>query len=204
MACLELVSAMLNYYNHNAKQLFDKYQSVDSEKIHTSWLSHLPSRPELALDVGGGSGRDAKWLAEKGWEVVVVEPATALFQLGQRFTQGSRVTWIDDRLPHLSCLGGYQNRFSLILVSGVFMHLPFAERLESLHRLVDFMTANGVLIVTLRHGPDTDERGFYQVEAEEVIDFAEKQGMHPEVHGSLTDELGRKDVTWQTVVLTKG
>jgi len=203
LACLKLVSAMSNYYNHNAKQLFDKYQSVDPEKVHARWLGHLPSSPKFALDVGGGSGRDAKWLAEKGWEVVVVEPAAALLQLGQRSTQGSRVTWIDDRLPHLSNLDGYKNSFSLILVSGVLMHLPCAERLESLRRLVGFMTENGVLIVTLRHGPDTEERGFYQVEAEEVIDFAEKQGMHPEVHGSLTDELGRKEVTWQTVVLTK-
>lgn len=195
---------MSNYYDHNAKQLFDKYQSVTTEKVHASWLGHLPSSPELALDIGGGSGRDAKWLAEKGWDVVVVEPATELFQLGQRFTKDSRVTWLDDRLPHLSNLGEYQNRFSLILVSGVLMHLPFVERLESLNRLVDFMTQNGVLIVTLRQGPDTEERDFYKVEAEEIVDFAEKQGMHTEIHESLTDGLGRKEVAWQTVVLTKG
>ena len=74
---------MSNYYNHNAKQLFDKYQSLDSGKVHASWLKHLPQKPGLVLDVGGGSGRDAAWLSQRGWDVIVVEPATALFELGQ-------------------------------------------------------------------------------------------------------------------------
>jgi len=195
---------MSNYYNHNAKHLFDKYQSVSTEKVHASWLGHLPSSPKLALDVGGGSGRDAKWLAEKGWSVVVVEPSAELFELGQRFTQGSRVTWIDDRLPTLSKLDGYRNKFSLILVSGVLMHLSFNERQVSLQRLVELMAEEAVLIVNLRHGPDPEKRSFHQVEGKEIVDLVEKQGMHTEVYDSLSDELGRTEVTWQTVIVTKG
>ncbi len=61
------------YYNRNAKQLFDQYQSMDSDKVRASWLEHLTSKTGLSLGVGGGSGCDAVWLAQLGWEVIVVE-----------------------------------------------------------------------------------------------------------------------------------
>eukprot|EP00362_Geleiidae_sp_MMETSP1317_P000446 CAMPEP_0201284792 /NCGR_PEP_ID=MMETSP1317-20130820/84925_1 /ASSEMBLY_ACC=CAM_ASM_000770 /TAXON_ID=187299 /ORGANISM="Undescribed Undescribed, Strain Undescribed" /LENGTH=81 /DNA_ID=CAMNT_0047606357 /DNA_START=291 /DNA_END=533 /DNA_ORIENTATION=- len=78
---------MSNYYNRNAKLLFDKYQSLAPDKLHANWLKHLPPKPGLALDIGGGSGRDASWLAQKGWEVIAVEPAAALMELGKKSTE---------------------------------------------------------------------------------------------------------------------
>jgi len=44
----------LNYYNRNAKQLFDKYQKLNPDELHAYWLKHLPRSPGLALDIGHG------------------------------------------------------------------------------------------------------------------------------------------------------
>ena len=194
----------MNYYNQNAKKLFEKYQSAPPEKIHACWADHLPTKTGLALDVGGGSGRDAKWLAEKGWEVVVVEPAIELFKLGRKYTEGNAVSWIDDRLPSLSMLKGYQHRFSLILVSGVFMHLSYEDRFDSLRNLEGLLAENSIMVITLRHGLDSEERGFHNVAPEEIVEFADKNNLQSKVYDNLKDELGRKEVTWKTVVITKG
>jgi SAM-dependent methyltransferase len=195
--------AMLNYYNHNAKQLFDKYQSLDPDKVHASWLRHLPQNPGLALDVGGGSGRDAAWLAKRGWEVIVVEPATVLLELGQKTTEVYPVTWINDCLPILAKLQMYQHSFSLILVSGVLMHQSYQQRVDSMETLGGLMADNSLLVVSLRQGPDSEGRAFYQVPADEIVQFAEKKSLHVEVTNTLADELKRDGVTWQTIIVEK-
>ncbi len=194
----------MDYYNLKAQDLFEKYRSVDPSRLHINWLKHLPHKPELALDVGGGSGRDAIWLAEKDWEIVVVEPALELATLGRKHTQGCNVSWIDDRLPGLAKLADFQGRFSLILVSGVFMHLSCVERLYSLRTLELLMARDSIMVISLRHGPDLEGREFYQVDAEEIVEFAKTHVLKSEVYDNLPDELGRTEVTWQTVVVTKG
>lgn len=194
---------ILDYYNLKAKELFDNYQSVDPEKVHASWAKYLPSIPALALDVGGGSGRDAKWLAQQGWEVVVVEPALELAKFGRNQTYGFSVTWVDDSLPALVKLKEYRTRFSLILVSGVLMHLSRDERIDSLQTLENLMAEKSLLVITLRHGPDSEERGFYHVEPDEIVEFAGRHGLQTEIVSRIADKLGRKEVTWQTVIVTK-
>ncbi|MBU0944062.1 MAG: methyltransferase domain-containing protein [Proteobacteria bacterium] len=191
----------MDFYNSNAENLFHKYQQVDPEKVHGSWLNHLPVKSGLALDVGGGSGRDAVWLAQKGWNVIVVEPALALRELGEKFSAGYSTIWLDDRLPDLIQLQTYRQQFVLILVSGVFMHLPYQQRVDSLDTLVELLVKNGLLIITLRKGPDTDRRELYNVDAEEIKVLAEKKFLKVEVTDILEDELKRANVTWQTVII---
>ena len=197
------MKAMMNYYNHNAKQLFDKYQSLDPDKVHASWLRHLPRNPGLALDVGGGSGRDAAWLAKRGWEVIVVEPATVLLELGQKATEVYPVAWVNDCLPTLVELQKYRHSFSLILVSGVLMHLPYQQRIDSMETLAGLMAYNSLLVVSLRHGPDSEGREFYQVPVDEIVQFAEKKSLQAEVTNTLEDVLERDGVTWQTIIVEK-
>jgi len=194
---------MLNYYNHNAKQLFEKYQSLDPDKVHASWLRHLPPNPGVALDVGGGSGRDAVWLAKRGWEVIVVEPATVLLELGQKTTGVYPVTWINDCLPTLAKLQMYQHSFSLILVSGVLMHLPYQQRIDSMETLAGLMAKDSVLVVSLRQGPDSEGRELYQVPADEIVQFAENKSLQAEVTNTQEDVLKRNGVTWQTIIVKK-
>ena len=73
---------MTDYYSDNANALFERYTALDFETVHAELLSCLPDTPGAALDVGAGAGRDALALAKRGWEVVAVEPAQRLRQLG--------------------------------------------------------------------------------------------------------------------------
>ena len=69
-----LSSRTVNYYSENAPTLASKYNSLKPESLHASWSHFIPDDPGIALDIGAGSGRDANWLASKGWDVVAVEP----------------------------------------------------------------------------------------------------------------------------------
>ena len=83
------------------------------------------------------------------------------------------------------------------------MHLSHQQRVDSLETLVDLMAENSVLVVTLRQGPDSEGRKFYQVPANEIVQFAEKKSLQVEVSNTLSDELKRDGVTWQTIIIEK-
>ena len=91
----------MTYYSDNANDLFRFYQSADPSLLHQNWSDLLPDQPDLACDIGAGSGRDAAWLSSKGWGVIAVEPAEELRKIGETYTsrqaaqQGS-VTWLDE------------------------------------------------------------------------------------------------------------
>ena len=95
------MSATLSFYDENANQLAKQYNSVEFETVHGPWQSYWPLNGEKVLDVGAGCGRDAKWLAENGCEVIALEPSSAMRMLGKQIT-GSAVTWLDDSLPALT------------------------------------------------------------------------------------------------------
>jgi hypothetical protein len=64
--------------------LSSQYDAVASGHIHNLWAEHMPERPGLACDIGAGSGRDANWLAGKGWDVIAIEPSGSMRQCGAR------------------------------------------------------------------------------------------------------------------------
>ena len=65
------MSKNITYYSKNAETLADNYNSVPVESVHKDWLGQLP-KEGMVLDVGAGSGRDARFMAAKGLNVVAV------------------------------------------------------------------------------------------------------------------------------------
>ena len=189
-------------YNNNAQKFFTQYQSLTFEQVHSDWLSQLNKKTGLALDVGAGSGRDALALAERGWDVVAVEPAAELRRLGEAATAHRSIQWVDDALPDLSEIRTLSYRFDLVLVSAVWMHLPPTSRERAFLTLTELLAPSGMLVITLRHGPGDGERQFYKVSKAELDRFAHQYVvMSVPLPGSLrADQLNRPDVWWETVV----
>jgi SAM-dependent methyltransferase len=189
-------------YNRKAQTFFDQYQSLTFEQVHSDWLPQLDNKSGLALDVGAGSGRDALALAERGWDVVAVEPASELRRLGEAATSHRSIQWLDDSLPNLNEIRKLSHRFDLILVSAVWMHLPPTSRERAFRILTELLAPSGLLIITLRHGPSDGERQFYEVSRAELDSFARQRAVMPVPLPEMrrTDELKREDVWWETVV----
>lgn len=208
-----------NFYNDNAGLLARQYLSTSFEEVHVSWLPHLNQIFDnhdsvlSILDVGAGIGRDAKFLAEhtshckqaeQKVEVVAVEPAHILADLGKKYTKGLNVTWINDTLPRLNRLAVYQNGFNLILLSAVWMHIPPSERAIALKTLEQLLAPQGKLVISLRHGPNSDTRVIHPVSVDELQNMASRAHLTMvEATARDTDKLGRTQVFWETVVLQR-
>jgi SAM-dependent methyltransferase len=187
-------------YDRRAEQFFSQYQSVRFDDVHHAWLNHLPTQPGFALDVGAGSGRDALALAARGWDVLAVEPAKRLRELGQQATQGTSVQWSDDKLPELTTTRALSYRFNLILVSAVWMHLPPTQRERAFRILSNLLAPGGILVITLRHGPGDGERTFFEVNLQELEHLARNHALVALHAGRDDDRLARSDIWWESGV----
>lgn len=193
----------LTFYRQHKDSLIEQYDSVSFESVHQDWIAYLPNEG-TALDIGAGSGRDARYLAKNGLKVIAVEPVLALLNAAKANSQGVGITWLQDSLPHLEKSKQLKAKFDLILLSAVWMHLSCEERKLSMQNMSSLLNTGGKLVITLRHGEFSDDRVAYPLSAEAVIKLASANGLHKLLLSELNpDQLGRGEVAWQTLVLGK-
>jgi len=194
------MNSTIEFYSNNALNFKSQYLSQDAENVHSSWLQYLPKSGQV-LDVGAGVGRDAKWLANLGFDVVAVEPASQFMGIGRTLTEDHPVHWMADTLPELSNVYQLQTRFDLILLSAVWMHIPSSQRERAFRKLSNLLKPGGKLVISLRHGSSPDDRCMYPVNVDEVTGFAQQFGLSVKKVIQDNDKLKRQDVFWETVVL---
>ena len=192
----------MNYYSDNAPILASKYNSLNPESLHASWSRFIPNDPGIALDIGAGSGRDANWLAEKGWDVIAVEPCRKFWELAKTNSHAN-VIWQDDELPELKSLRTAGHRFNLILLSAVWMHVLPKKRERAFRIISELLAPGGILVFTLRQGTDEQEnldRGFHPVSSGELEKLAKQRALAQVFYEGSEDHLDRSKVRWETLV----
>ena len=192
------------WYDRNRDAAFARYDALNSDEVHAGWApEHLPEEPGFACDIGAGSGRDANWLASKGWEVVAVEPSSLREKAAAR--SHPRVIWLNDALPDLRALRALGRRFDLILLSAVWMHVAPKSRERAFRILSELLGPSGLLVITLRQGTSAAEkaaRGFHDIsaeEAEKLIAYASRRAIALRSR-TTRPSLIRPDLEWETLV----
>lgn len=154
----------------------------------------------LALDVGAGSGRDARWLRSLGFSVVAVEPAAG-FRRHASTHSDEEVRWVDDRLPSLDHVHSLGLGFDLIVLSAVWQHVAPGDRARAFRKLSTLLKPGGVLAITLRSGPSPSDRPMHETSAPEVEALARALGLEILKVETAPDLQGRSDVTWSSVAM---
>jgi ubiquinone/menaquinone biosynthesis C-methylase UbiE len=93
----------------------------------------LPAAPGKLLDVGGGPGRYASWLAERGYEVDLIDPVPLhLEQASERAQGGAQFTVSEGDARDLPA---GDSSYDAVLLLGPLYHLP--ERVDRLRALAE-------------------------------------------------------------------
>ncbi len=191
------------YYSQHADELLARYKGVSFEAVHADLMPYLPPHPGQALDVGAGSGRDATWLANRGWSVVAVEPCTALRDGGRRLHPDANILWLDDTFPDLSATRRTRRRFELLLLSAVWMHVAPPLEKTALAALAELAAPKAVMSVSVRMGGDDTRRGFYSSDISLLKKAADQSGFTLVVEGMSHDRFDRPDVAWTGLVFRR-
>lgn len=149
--------AAVDFYDRFAKVLAPAYDKVSFEAVHGPLLHHLPQAPAFVLDVGAGSGRDARALTDLGYDVTAVEPASALRELG--CARAKDAGWLDDRLPELASLNSARSSFDFILCSAVLMSLMPTQIAPSFKTMARLLRPACKLLISVRSPASTDAEG---------------------------------------------
>jgi len=168
-------------------------------------LQHLfPAPAARILDIGSGTGRDAAALAAMGHYVVAIEPMDCFRRSARKLHPSPSIDWVDDSLPNLVSQRDNENRFDLILLQAVWMHLDERQRENAMPKIAALMRLGGLLILSLRHGPIPQGKRMFNVTAGETIALARKAGLDDILRlENQASALNRSDVTWTRLTFRK-
>ena len=193
-------------YAQEAPELFKRYESIPAQEAHRAVVHLFPPVPANVLDIGAGTGRDAAWFADMGHRVVAVEPTEAMRSGAMRLHPSPRIQWLDDSLPDLSLLRARGERFDLVMLTAVWMHLDASERAQAMPNVATLVARPGRVIMTLRHGPVPAGRRMFEVTAGETVALAAQEGLHLLLNLSLASsspENRAAGVTWTALALAR-
>ena len=107
--------------------------------------------PGRALDLGTGEGRNAIWLAERGWQVTAVDFSAVALAKGAKLAESRAVTavrWVEADLREYRPDPG---AYDLVLLA--YIHLPRGEFGALLEAAASALAPGGTLLVV---GHDVD------------------------------------------------
>ena len=195
------MGAVAGPYDQEPEQLARTWEQLEFERVHAPTLPFIPTAPGLVLDVGAGSGRDAAWFAARGWNVVAVEPATGMRELGHSLHPSAMIRWENDRLPGLERTLRLGVSFDLVWLSAVWMHVAPPDRRRAFRKLVTLLKPGGRMMLSLRLGPPPPGRPMHPADAAELETLAVEHGLSIRAVSPVTDGLGRAEIAWTTLIL---
>ena len=137
----------------------------------TSCIS-FPTTPCHVIDIGAGTGRDAAAFAERGHSVTAVEPTPELRAEAERLHARWSITWIDDSLPDLDRVHALGERYDVVMLTAVWMHLDAGQRERAMARVASLVRPGGLMALSLRHGPVPVGRRMFDVSTAETCKLA--------------------------------
>lgn len=186
-------------YAETADRLVEQYESRTFADVHKTILPLIPITPSRVLDIGAGTGRDAAALAAMGHRVLAVEPTAAMRAHGQRLHPSPAIDWIDDSLPELAQVHARGERFELVMMTAVWMHLDDAERRRGMARVRSLIAPGGLLTLSLRHGPIPAGRRMFEVTSAETKALAAEHGLRVLVDRDRPSSFGADGVWWSVL-----
>lgn len=151
------------------------YDGLSPEGVYEHVIDLFPRHNAKVADIGAGTGRDAAWFAERGHDVLAVEPVRQLREAGETLHTATNIKWLDDRLPNLGALSSY-GTFDLVILCAVWQHLTDGDRAIAMPRLATFVAPSGVLIMSLRYGPGAIGRRVFPVSSDMTVEMARACG----------------------------
>lgn len=123
-----------------------------------------PSEPGVGLDVASGEGRNAIWLAKRGWKMTAVDFSEVAIERGRSVSDEVEFI-VADVLEWQA-----PERYDLILVA--YLHLAQGEMQQVIQRAASWLNPGGELFL-IGHDESNIEHGYGGPQVPEILTRAE-------------------------------
>lgn len=185
------------FFDLNAKELSERYDSLTFEQAHQSWLDLVDFNGKKILDIGCGSGRDAVHMALLGGKVTAVDFSKELLSIAK--SKSEDVIWIEDSLPKLAKVNRIE-KFDFILASAVLMFLNEENQTRSITKLISLLKTNGVFVFSIKK--DGNDGNIFPLN-KALPEKLKALNCRYKIISGGTDALNRYDVNWSVFVVNK-
>jgi len=158
----------------------ERSEAVSSENLLGPFLDMFPPPPARIVDIAAGTGRDAAWLSQRGYEVTAVEPVAALREVGMNLHGAARIDWCDGTLPDLAISPAPARGFDVTLLSAVWQHLDDRDRARSMPNIANLTVVGGLVLISLRQGPSAPSQTLHEASVPATVDLASANGLQME------------------------
>lgn len=143
------MNTTIEYFDENAQRCFADAFTITERTNQDCFLSYVKPGGAI-LDFGCGSGRDAAYFRERGYEVTATDGSREMCRLASEFL-GEPVRVLE--FNELDDVDAYDG----IYASASIMHLEYERLLEVFPKMARALHAGGVLYVSFKYG---DQDGY--------------------------------------------
>lgn len=190
----------LHYYNETAQAFVRGTIDADLSALHQRFLARLPEHGHI-LDLGCGSGRDAKAFLDAGYQVTALDGSAACCKLAEVYIGQPVLCQTFDQLD-------FDAAFDGVWACASLLHLPYVELTDIFEKIARALRPGGYLYASFKYGDFEGERnGRYFTDLDEgrLAAVLETVAGLTVVETFVTGDVreGRGDERWLNVVGTK-
>lgn len=190
----------VKFYNDNAEVFFNNTISADMSATYSIFEDNLSKKNGEILDLGCGSGRDAKHFLDSGFSVTALDLSPILAKKASKFI-GQDVIIAD--MKELD----FQDKFIGIWACASLLHLSEDEVLDTLKRCHKALKKDGVLYASFKYGENNyekDGRSFTCFTRDKFLNLIEDLDFYYRATFETCDvRPGRENEKWLNVILKK-
>ena len=190
----------IGYYDDHWQEYVERTQHMDMCEITNHFTQRLPAGAKV-LDIGAGSGRDARNFVNLGYQVVALEPSSKLAK-HLRHIAGLEVVEIGaEAIEDVSQFDGAWACASLL-------HLDERRLPEAMHRICRALKPGGILYLSFKVGDGVriaaDGRLFNDMTADDLMRLVKNEGLTVEECWRTPERLpGSNEADWNNIVARK-
>ena len=198
----------LSYYENNAKHLSQRYESAKVDHIHSLLLNTFPPKSYL-LEIGCGSGRDASFMYQKGYDILAIDGSREMIAEAKKchpeLAGSLEVIKIPDEL-HFE-----PSSFDGVYCIATLMHLDKSAIDQTIEKVAMILKAGSKFLFSVSvqrddlddQGKDEKGRHFTTMSELEWVRCCEKHGLQFEYSEITRDGLDRDGIVWLTCIVRK-
>ena len=190
----------MNYYSKHSEEFIVGTKEVDMSNLYDFFESHLKKDSKRIMDLGFGSGRDALYFKNKGYDVCAIDPTP-------EFCSFAKLKGLND----VRCIRAqeldYKTEFDGIWACASLLHVPSNELNDVFKKCYRSLKENGIMYCSFKYGSFEGirkERFFLDLNEESFNKYIENTGFNV-VETLITSDArpDRSEEKWLNVILKK-